>query len=254
MEEILIDNVTFKYEDAENPVFTDLALSLPAGLVSLVGPNGAGKSTLLLLAGARVLPQKGRVLIRGIDSKSLTDESEKQRYVSFIYQNMEFETEEPIAGLLEYVYSNGFHEKKTAGFLGDLIEVFELSKCLDRKTQELSKGELQRAILAFSLLYGSAIVMMDEPVFSLEPRQKEKSFEFIHEYAKQSGVSVYYSVHELDLSEKYSDQSVLFYKNGKITVGATGEILSKKNLEEAYDAPFSALKQKESLFREYLRG
>ena len=48
-----------------------------------------------------------------------------------------------------------------------------LEKCLSRKTMEVSKGELQRTILAFSLLYGSRILIMDEPIFALEAYQKE---------------------------------------------------------------------------------
>jgi iron complex transport system ATP-binding protein len=254
MIEITIDNITYTYPESESPVFSGLSLVLPAGLVSLVGINGVGKSTLMLLASGRILPDSGKVFVHGKDTAELTDETEKQRYVSFIYQNMEFETEETIGELLEYVYSKGFHEKKTPDFTKELVEVFELGSCVSKKMHEVSKGELQRTVLAFSFLYGSKLIMMDEPVFSLEAYQKEKAFAFISDYVKKTGVSVYYSAHELDLSEKYSDHTLLFYKHGNIKIGLTSDVLVKQNIEEAYDTPLSMLKQKESLFREYLKG
>ncbi len=254
MSEIIIDNIGYTYPESETPVFSGLSLELPGGLVSLVGVNGAGKSTLMLLAAGRIIPDTGNVTVLGRDTRELSDETEKQKYVSFIYQNMEFETEESIGTLLEYVYAHGFQEKKDGALLEALIDAFELKSCLSKKTQETSKGELQRAILAFSFLYGSRIIMMDEPVFSLEAYQKERAFEFISDYVRKTGVSVYYSAHELELTEKYSEHVLLFFKKGGLQLGPASEVLTRQNIEKAYDAPLTMLKQKESLFREYLKG
>jgi iron complex transport system ATP-binding protein len=254
MEEIIIDNITFSYPESENPVFDRFSLSLPKGVISLVGQNGTGKSTFLLLAGAVLLPQKGRVVILGTDSRKLRNEQERHQYVSFIYQNMEFETEEPIGNLLSFVFHNGFNEGKDEAIISELIDVFELTHVLNKKTQEVSKGELQRTILAFSLLYGSQIIMMDEPIFAVEPYQKIRAMDFITSYAKKEGMSVYYSVHELDITEKYSDYMLLFFKSGTLKFGPTKELFSKKNLEEAYEAPYDMLKKKEALFRKYLQS
>lgn len=254
MTEITIDCVTFTYPESENPVFTGLSLDMPAGLVSLVGQNGTGKSTLMLLAGGVLLPSSGRVLIRGVDTATLRDEAERQKFVSFIYQNLEFETEEPIGDLLRYVDEHGYRENKDPSLLDELVRVFELSGILARRTQEVSKGELQRTILAFSVLYGSPIIMMDEPVFSLEDRQKISAFEFIADYVKRTGTTVYYSAHELELTERFSDHLVIFHKHGAIECGPTHELFTRGKLEEAYEAPLASLKQKEAIFREYLRG
>jgi iron complex transport system ATP-binding protein len=254
MADIRFDRVTFSYPEADAPVFKDLSIEIPAGIVSLVGQNGTGKTTLMLLAGGVVIPDSGKVTILGMDSKDLSDESERQQYVSFIQQNMEFETEEPIGKLLDFVYENGYHEKKSADLVGELVNVFELSPSLDKKTQEISKGELQRTILAFSFLYGSKIIMMDEPVFSLEQYQKERAFEFIVDYAGRTATTVCYSAHELELTEKYSDYIILFHKNGTIEPGPKDTVFTVKNIEAAYEVPYNTLKHKEALFREFLKG
>jgi ABC-type cobalamin/Fe3+-siderophores transport system ATPase subunit len=133
-----------------------------------------------------------------------------------------------------------------------LVEVFELERILEKRTGEVSKGELQRTILAFSLLYGSPIVMMDEPVFAMEDGQKRRAFEFLVDYATRNEVSIYYSVHELELSQEYSEHVLLFSKLGPPELGTTEEIMVREKVEEAYQVPFTMLKQRERLYRKTL--
>jgi len=248
---IILENISFRYE-AEKTVFKDMSLKLPGGVVSLVGQNGSGKSTLLLLAGGRILPQEGSVKIGITDTKEISGEDERNRLVSFVYQNMEFETEETIGELLPEIYENGFHDKKVPGLLKTIIDVMDLQNILDKKTGDISKGEMQRTVIAFSLLYGSKIIMMDEPVFALENNRKSIVLAYLNEYAKQFNVTIYYSIHEIDLSEKYSDQVLLFTKEGQILIGPTAELLTRTNIENAYQVPMDMLHQRENLFRKHL--
>jgi len=250
--EIVFEDVSFRYPETERDVFTGLRLELPPGIVSLVGQNGTGKSTLLLLASGRILPTAGRVFIRGTDTRTLGDEESRQALVSFIYQNMEFETEEPIGALLDIVRRGGLLDPAATDPVPELIDAFELGAILGRRTQEVSKGELQRAILAFSLLYGSPLLAMDEPIFAMEDRQKTVAMDFLTRRARAGGVSLYYSVHELDISEKYSDSIVLFSRDDQPRVGPTAEIFTRETIEKAYEVPFVMLKKREELYRRYL--
>ncbi len=251
--EITLENVSFYYPDTARLVFSDLSINLPRGITTLVGQNGTGKSTLLRLAAGVLLPVQGSVLLRGIDTRTLRENQERYRHVSLVEQNIEFETEESIGDLLQDVHENGFHETKDPGLVTELVEVCELNKVLSRKTQEVSKGELQRTIIAFSLLYGSKILMFDEPIFALEDYQKHRIMKYLVEYAKSRDLSLYYSVHELDISEKYSDYLLLFHKNGRIELGATSQLYNRGNIEEAFEVPYVMLKRKEAIYREYLQ-
>jgi iron complex transport system ATP-binding protein len=245
-------DVSYAYPEGDSPVFTGLSLSLPEGLVSLIGQNGTGKSTLLLLAGGRLIPDSGDVIIEGRNTREFASEEDRAKYAAFVYQNMEFETGEPVGALLTYVYENGFHAEKDLTFIDELVEVFELTRFMDRKTQELSKGELQRIIMAFSLLYGSRTIMMDEPIFALEEYQKKRAMEYITAYARRKKISLYFSLHELDLSEKYSDFILLFRKTAPPEIGLTKDLAQKEIIEKAYEVPFDMLKKKENLFRDGL--
>jgi iron complex transport system ATP-binding protein len=250
--EVRLERVSFFYPETETLVFQDLSLELPPCVVTLVGQNGTGKSTLLLLAAGLLLPSEGNVLLRGIDTRAFKEETGRQRHVSFVYQNMEFETEESIGDLLAYVYEHGFHERRDARLIPELVKVCELGPVLAKRTQEVSKGELQRAIVAFSLLYGSRIVMMDEPIFALEEPQKHRVMGFLVEYIRDRGMSLYYSVHELDISEKYSDWLLLFHRGRPPQLGPTRELFNRENIENAYEVPFTMLRTKESLYRKIL--
>ncbi len=260
---VRFDNVHFSYLDAadggQNAVFRGLSLEVPSGVVSLVGQNGVGKSTFLLLAGARLFPSAGSVSTGGVDTRRFARanvdpeiEQQRNRLVSFIYQNMEFETETPIGELMDYVYAEGYYQDKHADFVRRVQAELELTDLLGKKTQELSKGQLQRTIIGFSLLYGSRIVLMDEPVFALEEPRKERVFGFLVDIAAELGISIYYSAHDLELTRRYSETMMLFYKDGSVRVGPTAELLQRETIEQAFQVPYDMLHHKEYLFREML--
>lgn len=246
--------VSYTYPEGDAPVFTDLSLRLPAGVAAFVGQNGTGKSTLMLLASGIALPDRGTVLLHGVDTRGLRDLRERQRYVSLIHQNMEFETKESIGDLLGRVYLTGYHRDHREEFVREMVRVFALQGVMHKRTQEVSKGELQRTLLAFCVLYGSRVLMMDEPVFAMEDHRKRSAMGFLYEYARGEGLSWYYSAHELDLSERYSDHVVLFRPGRAPLIGPTAEVHTRDRLERAYEAPYDLLKRREELYRRTLPG
>lgn len=252
------------------PVFSSFSANIPSGFISLIGPNGSGKSTFLLLAGGRILPDEGKIMLLGNDTRllsgfwadergtlggGLTAELEHKRNLvcSFLYQNMEFETDDSddsrVKALLEFVYENGGHAQKNDVFMNNIIEAFELSALENRKLDALSKGEIQRVLLAFSALYGSQIIMMDEPIFAMEQFQKEKALDFFKNLQKETHISLFVSLHELSLTRKYADTVMLFYPDRRIDMGTSEEVLTKEALEDAYGVPAAMLYDAEKLTR-----
>jgi ABC-type cobalamin/Fe3+-siderophores transport system ATPase subunit len=248
---VRFESVSFAYPDS-GKILDHCSLEIPAGVTSLMGRNGTGKSTFLLLASARLLPQEGTVWLEGQTTQNL-DEDQKSQLASVVYQNMEFENEEPLGELLEFVLAQGYAQTKDLGLLSEVIEVFELKDFLHQKTQNLSKGQLQRAIMAFALLYGSRVLVMDEPVFALEEAQKHRTLEYLANWTRQKGLTFLYSVHEMELSQSYSDNLLLFYPDRPPRLGPTRELFQRTTLEEAYQTPFALLKHHESLIRERLK-
>ena len=288
MDFLTFDNVSFTYplqgdeiETDENgkpilpsPVFDYFTASLPGGFTSLIGPNASGKSTFMLLAGGRVKPQQGKVLLFGKDIAAL-DEASRSRLASFIYQNMEFEQDDPVKSLLEQVQTAGTENagQSAAGGCGaksaaagkiasagnsaqlalsDVISVFELEKILDRKLNGISKGEMQRVLMAFAVLYGSKSIFMDEPMFAMEDAQKHKAMEYLLDYSTKNKIPIFIAMHELDLSRKYAENVLLFYPNRDIDFGTPDEVLTNEALEKAYGVPVALLRETEALNRKSL--
>jgi len=277
MDFLQFNDVTFSYPPVEDdidsdgkqiiprPVFEHFSGALPgSSLVSLTGQNGCGKSTFLMLASGRLVPDSGSVTLLGQNPAALSEEN-KNLLASVIYQNVEFETQEKVNKLLSHVYSNGNLKGNAKAIqnqsgdskkdlLSEVIDIFELEPVLERSISHLSKGEMQRVILAFSLLYGSPAVFMDEPLFAMEERQKENSLAYLKAFVKATGTTIYISMHELDLTKKYADNVLLFYPGREMAFGTPEEILTPEELEKAYQIPAEMLKNKEDITREQLKA
>ena len=267
---LVFNDVSFKYppiegdlDENENQVipsfiFEHFSAQLPEGFTSIIGPNGCGKSTLMLLASGRLKCETGNVFLYGIDPVSLEEES-KNLLASVIYQNMEFETEDKVSDLLKQVFENGGYKGEMLSLTGnfnslydEVIFVFELKDELDKELKNLSKGQMQRVLLAFSVLYGSKSIFMDEPLYAMEDNQKEKSLEYLAELCKSFNVSIYISMHELDLTRKYAQNVLLMKPNRDMVLGTPEEVMTSDELESAYGVPASMLKHQESMTRDNL--
>lgn len=266
---IKFNNVSFKYPEVEGDfdengqqiapknVFENFTGEIPGSFTSIIGPNGCGKSTFMLLSAGRLVPQQGSVFLGGEDVAALDDEK-KNLLASFIYQNMEFDTNDKVSSLLEQVYSAGNYKSAAPSlfsgkdFFTEVKDVFELDSVMDHGLTEISKGENQRVLLAFSLLYGSRSVFMDEPLFAMEDRQKEAALDYLRNYSMKKQIPFYVSMHELDLSRKYAENVLLIKPNKDMCYGTPGEVMTNDELESAYGIPASMLKHQEAMTRENL--
>ena len=236
-----------------------ISFELPGGFVHLVGPNGCGKSTFLLLASGRLVPTTGEVSLLGQNPCTL-EEEQRNLLASFIYQNMEFDTDEKVDSLLRQVYANGALKGKSPAIrnehedlLSEIIDLFELNGVLNHPLTGISKGEIQRVLLAFSILYGSKSIFMDEPMFAMELPQKEKCLAYLRDFVKKTGTTIYISMHELDLTKKYAEKVLLMYPNHDMDLGTPEEVLTNEDLEKAYGVPASMLKSGEEYTRTHLK-
>lgn len=263
------NDVTFTYPAVEGdldengkqvipqPIFEHFTGNIPGAFTSVIGPNGCGKSTLMMLASGRLFPQTGKVYMFGQDIHKL-DEEKKNLLASVIYQNMEFESNDKVEQLLTYVYSNGNLKAKAKGILGsadlfsEVVDKFSLAPVMNHGLTEISKGENQRVLLAFSLLYGSASVFMDEPLFAMEDNQKNSALEYLRSYSMGTKTPVFISMHELDLTRKYAEKVLLVKPNRDMAYGTPEEVMTNEELESAYGIPAAMLKHNESMTREQI--
>ena len=170
---------------------------------------------------------------------------------------MEFESEDKVEQLLSYVYQNGALKANAKGIKGkdlfdEVVETFELSPVMNHGLTKISKGENQRVLLAFSLLYGSASIFMDEPLFAMEDRQKMSALEYLRAYSMETKTPMFISMHELDLTRMFAEKVLLIHPDRTMSYGTVEEVMTNDELEKAYGIPAAMLKHNETLTREEL--
>jgi ABC-type cobalamin/Fe3+-siderophores transport system ATPase subunit len=190
-------------------------------------------------------------------------EEQRNRLVSFVYQNMEFETVESLGDLIAATLAAGQASASASGqhaaalaalSPASLAASLDLGKALGQRPQALSKGELQRGIIALAVAYGSPILMMDEPVFALEERHKQQAFGFLRDWCRNSGTHLVYTAHDIHLCRDFADSMLLLSKDKSYKLGPVAEVCTDANLEAAYRVPLDTLYQKEGLYRDMLLG
>jgi ATP-binding cassette subfamily B protein len=185
---ITLERVSFTYPGTEDPVLRDVSLHLPAGAtVALVGENGAGKTSIVKLLCRFYDPTGGRILVDGVDLRDLDLDGWRER-TSVAFQDFvrfqliareavgvgDLPAVEDLARVgvsAERAGADRVIGRLPAGFDTQLGRTFE-------DGVDLSEGEWQRVALARGLMRPEpALVVLDEPTASLDPRAEHEVFQ-----------------------------------------------------------------------------
>lgn len=156
------------------PVLDQLDLSIEHRATVLLGPNGAGKSTLLGIAASWIAPTGGAVTWRGVDPAQSKSQAAYRRAVGWLPQNVK-----PMPGLtvrenVAYIgWLKGMPRSDAWDQSRDALERVKLGSLADRKSHQLSGGQLRRMGIAGTLVHRSEIVLLDEPTAGLDPSQRQ---------------------------------------------------------------------------------
>jgi lipoprotein-releasing system ATP-binding protein len=178
----------------------------PGETVALLGPSGAGKSTLLHIAGLLERPDKGSVVISGLDCGSLSDKEQtriRRMEVGFVYQFHhllpEFSALENVV-LPQLILGLTRDQAETRG--KELLKSLGLEERWDHRPAQLSGGEQQRVAIARAVANDPKVLLADEPTGNLDPPTAERVFEQLLKLVRQSGVAAVVATHNLDLAAR----------------------------------------------------
>jgi len=178
----------------------------PGETVALLGPSGTGKSTLLHIAGLLERPDRGSVLINGVDCGKLADKEQtrmRRMEVGFIYQ---FHHLLPEFTALENVVLPqlilGLTKSKAETRAKELLKTLGLEERWDHRPAQLSGGEQQRVAIARAIANDPKLLLADEPTGNLDPHTAERVFEELLKLVRQAGVAAVVATHNLDLAAR----------------------------------------------------
>jgi len=168
--------------------------------VALQGPSGSGKTTLLNLLGLLDQPDEGEVLIRGEDSRSLSEDQRsdlRRDRFGFVFQSFNLiavlSAEENVAYPMALA---GVAPEERRQRARELLEAVGLSDKLGVRPDLLSGGQRQRVAIARALANRPAIVFADEPTANLDSRTAEEILGLMREISDSSGVAFLFATHD----------------------------------------------------------
>jgi len=213
----------------EQRALRDVSFSARRGeLLGVIGPNGAGKTTLLsIMAGIRE-PDSGRLSVPG--------EIGWVPQLAGLYRRLTVAENLRLFAHLERVADVDAAVER-------MLEQTRLGDRRDDQISTLSGGNQQRVNIAIGLLTEPAVLLLDEPSTGLDPRQRERLWEFVLDRAG-SGTTVIYSTHHLLEAERYGN---------RLLVLADGEAVFDGTSAQLHDAVGGSERDFEAAFVRYLR-
>lgn len=201
-----------------------VALAVEEGtVVSIIGPNGAGKTSLLRLAAGLERPEEGHVLLRGSEADRLPPE---RREIGFVFQDLALFPHLTAAQNIEY----GLWVRKTppdqrVRRVEELATDFGLASCLDRLPSALSGGEMQRVAIARALAPDPAVLLLDEPLHSIDPENRRHFLTELKRILRVHRVTVLHVTHDLDEGAFLSDEVAVLIGGRIAQQGPTQRVL-----------------------------
>lgn len=194
----------------ERPVLRGLTLSLSERRIAVVGGNGSGKSTFARLLNGLLIPEEGKVLVEGLDTR--TDARAVRRKVGFVFQNPDHQivlptVEEDLAfGLKNLRLAPG----EIASRVSAILLRYGLEDFRHHPAHLLSGGQKQLLALSSVLVMQPRYIVFDEPTTLLDLRNKRRFTQAIHELP-QTAIVV---SHDLELLRDFD--RVLVFDEGRI--------------------------------------
>ena len=201
-------------------------VSLRAGrgeLVAVIGPNGAGKTTLLSILAGVQRPDGGTV------NRSASD-------VGWVPQQAALYGKLTVAENLR-LFARLERLDDPDAAVADMLDLTGLSDRADDLSSELSGGNRQRVNIALGLLGRQDVLLLDEPSAALDPRQRERVWDFILDLARR-GTTVVYSTHDLQEAARHADRVVVLADGDLIFEGSPASLQSAVERDSGTHADF----------------
>jgi len=181
---MVFEDVTFCYEPGR-PVVHNASFALEPGLTLLLGPNGCGKSTLLKLAAGVERPDRGRILIDGVDL--WREEVEARGRLAYL---PEFPDITPYATLRDVLRLVCRLRGETQQAGAKALEIFGLAEEAGRSVRELSSGQRKRALFAAAFIGRPDHILLDEPLDALDRQIADDVIRWIGERTAAGSTTV----------------------------------------------------------------
>ncbi|MFQ5775971.1 MAG: molybdenum ABC transporter ATP-binding protein [Kiloniellaceae bacterium] len=203
-----------------------------SGIVALFGRSGAGKTSLVNMLAGLLRPDRGRIAVNGavlFDSARGVDVPPERRRLGYVFQEGRLFPHLSVRGNLTYGLARAPRAARRIG-LDHIVGLLGLEGLLARRPRQLSGGEKQRVALGRALLANPRLLLMDEPLASLDQPRKEEILPFIERLRDEFAVPIVYVSHAMPEIVRLADTLVLISDGRVEAVGALDDLTSRLDL------------------------
>ena len=187
-----------------------VSFAAPAGLTALFGPSGAGKTSVLDSVAGLLRPRRGRITVDGevlFDSDRGIDLKPEARACGYVFQDNRLFPHRRVRDNLLFGWRLAPPERRWMG-LDEAVTFLGIEHLLARMPATLSGGEAQRVAIGRALLSGPRLLLMDEPLSSLDAARREEIMQVIERIRDELKLSILYVTHDHAEVERLAGQVV----------------------------------------------
>ncbi|MFR7349837.1 ABC transporter ATP-binding protein [Peptoniphilus sp.] len=241
-----IKNLTKKYGDFY--AIKDINFSLEKGeLLCLLGPSGCGKSTILKGIGG-FIEVEGNIILNG---KDITHTPPEKRGVATVFQSLGLFPHMNVIENIKYgLKFNGTPKNKRDEMAEEMLKTLGLEGFGKRMINELSGGQRQRVALGRSMIVGPELLLLDEPLSSLDAKLQKSMRQEIRDFQKKFDITTIFVTHNQEEAFEIADKIILLNEGKIMQTGVAKEIYehpanefvldfigSSNTLEDGYARP-----------------
>lgn len=234
----------------------DAKLAVSPGVTVIIGHSGAGKTTLLHCIAGLSIPQEGRIAIGDrvlFDSRKKIRLAPAQRGVAFVFQDLALFPHLSVEDNVMYGLRRlDAAERKRR--MRAILASFQIEHLEGRFPREISGGEQQRVALARSLVTEPSVLLLDEPLSSLDPRTKVLIIDDLRRWNKSRRIPILYVTHDHDELLALGDRAIVLEQGQIVMDGPPLDVISnplrsataqKQRFENVFDATVVELREQD---------
>lgn len=219
---------------------SEIDLSVAEGeLFTFLGPNGAGKTTTIKMICGLLKPSEGTVRVGGYN---LVEQGDQARQIISYVPDQPF-LYEKLTGreFMEFIISMyGMDKQAGRQRMDELIDLFELREFVDDLSESYSHGMRQRTVFAAALLHQPRVLIVDEPMVGLDPKNQRLVKDLLRQQVKQ-GVTVFMSIHTLDIAQELATRIAIIDKGRIVGAGSLETLRTQAALQGPLEDVFLKL-------------
>ena len=196
-----------------------VAFRAEAGLTALFGPSGAGKTSVLNMIAGVLKPTRGHIAVDGnvlFDSAQRIDLKPEARHVGYIFQDARLFPHMSVEGNL--LYGHALNAEGRYATPDQIIDLLGIRALLARRPASLSGGEQQRVAIGRAILASPRLLLMDEPLASLDDARKQEILPYIERLRDELRIPILYVTHARAEVDRLA-AAVIVIENGKVKAG-----------------------------------